>query len=759
MSRMSLLEAGTVSQRALPQSWKAARREVQGPAGMQERRAGRWLPGGEGRVTAGVLLAVLLVPTTRVAAQRTGAESTGPGMPKIACAWRWVPIGGGGAVMTVAVSPHRNNVVLAGCDVGGVLRSEDFGRHWTLCNTGLVSDGDRAVADFAWDPREPDVVYMGSGACFGKPEGPYGGLWRSEDEGKTWRLVTRVARFSGLGSQRQWGRVLKIDARDGSVWAGTAWDGLLRSKDRGKTWEKLGLGGEFIVGVELSAVEPETVWVAAAPTEYSTGSVWLSRDEGKSWTQALKGEKVRGVAVDPREAARAYVVVRDRGLMVTEDYGETWRPCVRGIETYLERQWGNAVAVGSVQPERVYFAACERFGEVEQWWQWRHPGLFVSEDRGGVWAPIISGSVVDGQFSIEKYLSHVDARGWWRSAGWFGFNPMGWGLDPKDPRHLYVHDFYGVWASDDGGENWRQAMEGLASTCVGAVACNPTRADEVYFGLLDVAFFRTCDGGRSIEYFESSYPASNCTNLAVETREGEETIYSVATGRLVVSKDRGETWSRDMSQPPEGAELGPVTLDRFRPHLLYCGRWRSSDGGQSWQEMSGLGKGWAGQVVSDPSKQGRLYAWDTYGVQVSEDDGKTWTDVSTGIPAVHQGKRRITGLAVLGDGKVMVGSAVHGLLMSEDKGKTWRAVLRERYISALDCGPDGKTVVAAAWTPWYHEGYEAGVFVSLDGSKSWARIDENLGVTARVSAIAVDPLRAGRVWIGTSGNAVYVGQW
>ena len=49
--------------------------------------------------------------------------------------------------------------------------------------------------------------------------------------------------------------------------------------------------------------------------------------------------------------------------------------------------------------------------------------------------------------------------------------------------------------------------------------------------------------------------------------------------------------------------------------------------------------------------------------------------------------------------------------------------------------------------------------MSLDGSKSWARIDENLGVTARVSAIAVDPLRAGRVWIGTSGNAVYVGQW
>ncbi|MCD6350987.1 MAG: hypothetical protein J7M26_02610, partial [Armatimonadetes bacterium] len=162
-------------------------------------------------------------------------------------AWRWVPIGGGGAVMTVEPSPHRDGLVLAGCDVGGVLRSEDYGRHWRLANRGLITDGDRAVAAFAWDPRRADVVYMASGACFGKPSGPYGGLWRSDDAGRSWHLVSREVRFSGFGSQRQWGKVLLVDRRDGALWAGTAWDGLLRSSDGGETWTHLGLSGRFIV--------------------------------------------------------------------------------------------------------------------------------------------------------------------------------------------------------------------------------------------------------------------------------------------------------------------------------------------------------------------------------------------------------------------------------------------------------------------------------------------------------------------------------
>ena len=675
-------------------------------------------------------------------------------------AWRWVPIGGGGAIMTVDVSPHRNNVVLAGCDVGGVLRSDDYGRHWRICNRGLSSDGDRGVADFVWDPERPDVVFMASGACFGQPDGPYGGLWRSADEGRSWELVSREVRFSGFGSHRQWGNVLKINPRDGSLLAGTAWDGLMRSADGGRTWERLGVEGNFIVGVELGPPAPDTIYVAVLPTDHCEGAVWVTRDGGQSWRQALAGEQVRSVAVDPQRPGRAYAAVRDNGIMITEDFGETWRVAVNGIDGFLEKQWGNAVAINPLEPDTVYFCASERFGELDEWWRWRHPGLFVSQNRGGSWAPIIPGSMADGEFHQDAYMARVDGANWWKSKGWFAFNPMGWTADPVDGRHLYVHDFYGVWASDDGGENWRAAMDGLATTCVSAITCNPRRRDEAYIGLLDVGFFRTRDAGGSIEHWEFAYPSSNCTNLAIETRDGTEVIYSVVGGAsLVLSEDAGETWRDAPTSPPEGARLGPVSLDSFRPHLVYCGRWRSPDGGSTWDEISSLPDGWNGGIVSDPTAEGRLYAWNEFEVFASSDGGESWADVSQGLPLVHAGKRRIRALSVMPQtGRVFAGSAAHGVFASDDHGANWRCVLPERYVTAVDCGADGRTIVAAAWKPWYAPTHEPGIFLSRDGGETWEQIDDGISGIARPACVALDPLVPGRIWLGTGGNAAFVGE-
>lgn len=691
---------------------------------------------------------ILLVGSFAGTGQELGTKS---------CHWRWVPIGGGGAIMTVEVNPHRPSILLAGCDVGGVLRSEDFGQSWRICNAGLRSDGDRAVADFAWDPENPSVVYMASGACFGQPKGPYGGLWRSTDSGRSWQLVTRKVKFSGFGTYRQWGNVLKIDPRDDSIWAGTAWDGLMKSKDGGKTWTNLGLGGKFVVGVEVSPADG-TVYVGTMPTKFSTGGVWVWRDGGRSWSESLPGEKVRSIACDPIVPGRAYAVVRDKGLLLSRDWGKTWRVAVRGIEGYLRRQWANAVAVVPRPRGPIYLSASERFGALPEWWRWRHPGLFVSRDEARHWEPVIAGSLTGGRFDQAAYLSHVSVKGWWKSAGWFAFNPMGWAIDSKDPRRIYIHDFFGVWASKDAGRNWRAAMKGLATTCVGALVCSPQQRDLAYIGLLDVSFFRTVDGGKTIEHREFSYPASDCTNLCVAVVEERELIYSAIGRKVVLSKDRGKSWTV-LWEAPEGARLGPAAVDSFRPQVIYCGRWRSRDGGRMWEEMDGLPDGWTGHVVPDPDKPGLLYAWNEYSVLKSQDGGTTWRNVSEGIPLVYKGKRRIRGMAVLpGSGRVFVASAAHGLYASDDEGRTWRCVLPQRYVSAVACGRDGRTVIVGAWTPWYAPHCDPGVLLSSDRGETWSRIDSELGVTPRPTVLAVDPLAEGRLWLGTAGNGVFVGQ-
>ncbi len=713
------------------------------------------------RLAGAVLMVVGIAGVGGEAPAPRQAESRLP-TQHVPFAWRPVPVWGGGAVMTVEVSPHDSDLVLAGSDVGGVFRSEDGGRTWRPASKGLDTRGDRAIADFLWDRSDPLTVYMAAGECFGRPRGGTGGLWRSSDSGKSWDLVSRAVRFSGFGSLRQWGNVLAFDPVDGSILVGTAWDGVMRSRDGGRTWDRLGLEGRFIVGVVCGP--KGTLYTAALSTKTSPGGVWVSSDRGRSWTQRPAGEKVRSIAADPHRAGRVYVAVRDKGVLISEDHGKTWRVSNAGIEAFLDKQWANAVAVNPAIRGRVYFAACERFGAVREWWRWRHPGLFVSGDGGSRWGPIVGDAMANGRFDAATWLAHVDIAGWWKSAGWFGFNPMGWAVEPKRGKRLFIHDFYGVWASDDGGGHWRAAMNGLAVTCARAIVCDPARKGRVWLGFADVQLFRTDDAGRSVHYL-SGYPGSNCTNLALETRRGPATLCSVVAGkRLVLSTDGGDTWRDAPSQPPEGSRLGSAVLDPFQPRGLYCGRWYTPDSGRTWTALS-LPASWNGQVVPDPALKGRLYAWNRRGVRRSADGGRTWEEADRGVPVVHRGERIIRAFAISpAGGRIFVGSDVHGLLCSDDGGERWRTLLPDSYVSAVGCSADGRTVVASAWRPWFAPAsrdarFRPGLFLSRDGGDTWRRIDGALGNVAPPSVLAIDPGAPGRIWLGTSGNGVLVGEF
>lgn len=699
-----------------------------------------------------------------VGSRFTPAEGTDAGsVEKLpgSCRWRRVSIDGGGAIMTVSVSPHKSQMVLAGCDVGGVMRSEDGGRSWRRSNGGLLTDGDRAVAAFAWHPTRANVVYMGTGACFGRPQGPYGGLFRSDDEGRTWHLVSRETRFSGFGTYRQWGNVLKFHPHDGSLWAGTAWDGLKRSTDEGATWDTVAATGSFIVGLDWG---PGDKWyVALLATRDNEGGVWIGSETERVWRKSLVGKRVRNVAADPSTPGRAYAVVQDTGVLVTDDAGRHWQDVSRDLSDFLTKQWGQAVAVNPTEPSTVYFAAGERIGSVPEWWRWRHPGLYVSRDKGSSWRPL-TGVRPDGTFDRRAYLDNIDADDWWKSKGWFGFSPHGWAVEPQHGRALFMYDLFGVWASADGGRHWRAAMHGLATTVVLTVVAHPRQAGKVWFGLADVGLFVSNDAGRSVERL--SFPSSDCTNLALETRAGTETLYTIlhlrrqaerGTGSLGVSTDGGRTWRQIPIAPKQ--ELAGVHLDPFRPHALYAGRWMTPDGGRSWRRLS-LPTRWRGSVIPDPAQAGRLYAWNQGSVRVSTDSGRTWKDVSAGIPCVHPNRRVLRAFCVLPhSGRVLVGSDVHGLWGSDDAGATWWQLAARRYVSAIGADAKGRKVAVGTWRPWYAPAtHTPGILFSTDGGTAFAPGDGSLGVTARPTVLTFGPGDS-RVYLGTGGNAAFVGEW
>jgi hypothetical protein len=123
----------------------------------------------------------------------------------------------------------------------------------------------------------------------------------------------------------------------GRAWCGTNRGGVFRSDDGGRSWQLVGLVGRLIMTVTASPVERDVVWVGTEPSE-----VWHSADVGTTWEQTSRLETlpsssewsfpprpdthhVRWIACHPLEPERLWVAIEAGALVSTIDRGRTWR--------------------------------------------------------------------------------------------------------------------------------------------------------------------------------------------------------------------------------------------------------------------------------------------------------------------------------------------------------------------------------------------------------------------------------------------------
>ncbi len=194
--------------------------------------------------------------------------------------WSFPPRPWTSHVRSIAPSPHDGRLLLAGIELGGVMRSEDGGATWSDHPPGAQKD----VHSLVWHPSAPGRAYEagGGGAAWSRD----GGLsWQAADEGRdrhyTWGLAVdpddpdcwyisanpgaRLAhhseqsaeaflyRWQGAGPWESLGGglpqpldsfpyALAIDA--GSLFAGLGDGRIFRSEDRGDHWEPLSIQGD-----------------------------------------------------------------------------------------------------------------------------------------------------------------------------------------------------------------------------------------------------------------------------------------------------------------------------------------------------------------------------------------------------------------------------------------------------------------------------------------------------------------------------------
>ena len=298
----------------------------------------------------------------------------------------------GGRVTTVTGVPQQPFTFYMGATGGGVWRTDNAGQSWSNVSDGFIDVG--SIGAVAVAPSDPNVVWVGTGsAC---PRGNVsigGGVWRSNDAGRSWAHV-------GLDRAGSIGRVLVHPKNPDRVWVAALGQifgtnderGVYRTDDGGSTWQQVLSVSERTGAVELS-LNPKN------PRELYA-AMWTA--ERKPWTM-----------IDGSE---------EGGLFKSIDGGDSWKKLENGLPSGVVGRIG--VAVSPSQPERVWalFTADEDRG-----------GLFRSDDAGETWKRTSTSRELQTR---GWYYSHVDA-------------------DPQNPNVVWVSNV-SLWKSIDGGAEFER---------------------------------------------------------------------------------------------------------------------------------------------------------------------------------------------------------------------------------------------------------------------------------------------------------------
>jgi photosystem II stability/assembly factor-like uncharacterized protein len=181
---------------------------------------------------------------------------------------------------------------------------------------------DQDVKDSVWmvfieiDPKNPRTVFIGTNR-----------MWRSRDEGDTWKAVSPVFDGSPIST------VCVSSADSKFVYAGTEKGGFFRSVDGGQNWSGNLAGstlpGRLVTRIETSPTRPEMVFLTVGGIGSGAGisHVFRSDDAGTSWNdidQLRLPNVPHHAIVFQADSPNTFFVGSDAGVYMTPDLGSTW---------------------------------------------------------------------------------------------------------------------------------------------------------------------------------------------------------------------------------------------------------------------------------------------------------------------------------------------------------------------------------------------------------------------------------------------------
>lgn len=704
----------------------------------------------------------LLAGHTLLAATGWPPQATPPGKPY---KWHNVAIVAGGLVPGLEFHPNSPELLYARTDVGGVYRYLPDENRWLPLNDSVPRSHWQwaGIASIALDPTDPDRVYLAAGSypqVWGQP----GALLRSKDRGASWDAIPLPFKLPGNADGRNTGERLLVQPDAPQVlWLGTPGNGLWRSADRGSTWSRVtGLPASGITMVwSIPAGAGMPVVIMAALTSSEVRPIWSSADRGATW-QPVPGQPT-GLIVHQtaRDASGDLYVAYGNGLGPNEvTAGELWRfspasgdwanltpPLAKGSST---APFGFAgLAADPHRPGSFLVASLDRWADGDQLWR--------TIDGGATWHSCFDGATWDhaGVAYAEVLKPH-----WIADVA----------IDPSDGRRVWFVTGYGLWTTDDiapvdgSAPHWRFANNGLEET-VAEELVSPPEGASLLSALGDLGGFRHDDltvspAPGALQLHRGSSSSIAFAGLAperlVRTHHGE--------ARAALSDDGGRSW-RDVGATPAAArERGPGSLvfNADASRLIWLPKGGqvhvSTDGGGSWHATTpgytSPGGHLTARLAADQVDPLLVYFYDPADGRffASGDGGETFA-----LSQAFAAEGGIIRAEPRRQGVVWVPTS-DGLYVSTHSGRDF--VKLPEVSAAYQLGFGRAAPGAERDAVYLHGriGEAEGLFRSDDSGFTWQRIDDPAKRYGWLRAVIGDGKVHGRVYLGTSGRGIIVGE-
>ncbi|HXO32515.1 MAG TPA: hypothetical protein VN901_09215 [Candidatus Acidoferrales bacterium] len=576
-------------------------------------------------------------------------------------------------ISRIVVDPQNPDLVYVGAlghvygpnEQRGVYRSTDGGKHWTKV---LDQGPEIGASDLAICSGHPQLLFAGMWHTWRPPwssyapiDRPGGGLYRSQDAGKTW------SRLSGTGlPEGDWGRVGVDVAPDGKrvyalIQAKQA--GLYRSDDGGNTWTlanndpRLTSRAWYFNSITIDPNNPDVVYIPNV-------ALYRSEDGGKTISivrGAPGGDDYHQIWVDPRNSSNL-VLGTDQGTTISLDRGRSWsswynQPTAQlyhvttdnrfPYAVYGTQQDSGSAAVlsrtdhGQITP-RDWFPA----GPSESGYMALDPKdpniIYLGASYGGVARfdrrTGLSQDVTPWPVSI--FDSEIDQRKY--RAPW---SPV-LVFSQVDPEALFLGTQY-VMKTRDGGLHW----ETISPDLTGSTA---------------VSAEKKASGAPTVENAKQRGFGVVAT-IAPSPLDGKLIWAGSDTGLIQLTRDGGKSWK---NITPKGlgdwSEISLIEASHFDPAVAYAAvdrsrvddpaalLYRTRDYGATWQPITAgiSAPAFLRAIREDPQSRGLLFAGTELGVNVSFDDGDHWQSLQLNLPVSS-----VRDLTIHGDDLVI---ATHG---------------------------------------------------------------------------------------------------